>query len=234
MKRPLFHTFIVAVLAVSVVTLPACDGMFEGIYDKEPEAQESDFGFVRTDAATRSGTIYVDASSYTQWVYVDLHGLSCTTVAYAIDENEPGGSGEPVHWNLAEPDSWDFAIHRYDTKTAGGRVLETSYESLDALRSAGIPSGDYTEDEKDTGNRITVDMSHMMDGWLVYAVSDYNPVLSKWLDVDTSQMPPIYTMSKKVYVLEMQDGTHAALQLSNYMDASGVKGYMTVDYIYPL
>ena len=74
----------------------------------------------------------------------------------------------------------------------------------------------------------------MMNGVILYAPSWYNPELSKWLNVDTSTMPPVYTMSGRVYVLKTQDGKAAALQLNNYMNDSKVKGFMTIDYIYPV
>ena len=77
-------------------------------------------------------------------------------------------------------------------------------------------------------------MSHMMEGYIIYAESFYNPVLSGWLNVDTSEMPPIYTLDPQVYIVEFADGTHAALRLMDFMDKAGVKGYMTIDYIYPL
>ena len=47
-------------------------------------------------------------------------------------------------------------------------------------------------------------------------------------------MPPVYTLSGKVYILKTSDGRMAAIRLSNYMDESKVKGFMTVDFIYPL
>ncbi len=65
------------------------------------------------------------------------------------------------------------------------------------------------------------------------AASYYNEELSKWLNVDKSNMPPTYTLSNKVYMVKLKDGTYAAVRLTNYMNASGVKGFMTIDYIYP-
>ena len=132
------------------------------------------------------------------------------------------------------PGEWDIAIHRYEAKTNGGAVLETSYTSIDELLNAdGIPTGEYTEDIETT-DRITIDMSDMMNGNILYAKSPYNEVLSRWLDVDTSTMPPIYTMSNKIYILRLEDGTHAAIHLLNYMNEKKVKGHMTFEYLYPL
>lgn len=74
-------------------------------------------------------------------------------------------------------------------------------------------------------------MSTMMDGYLSYAESSYNRELSRWLDVDKSTMPPIYTMSGKVYLVNLRDGRRVALRLDNYMDGSGIKGYLTIRYM---
>ena len=73
----------------------------------------------------------------------------------------------------------------------------------------------------------------MMDGYLSYAESFYNAELSTWLDVDKSTMPPIYTLSGKIYIIALSDGNNIAVKLSDYMNADGVKGYMTIEYIYP-
>lgn len=215
MKNILFRLFRTVVLGASVGVLPACDGLFGGLYD-EPETR-SEFGFVEVDEATRSGRIYVDATSYEAWVYVDLHGRRAVTSA--VDAEEPA--------------AWDFAVHRYDAKTDGGSVLETSHTSFESLRAAGgLPAGTFVADVWTT-QQITVDMSHMMDGYLVYAESFYNAELSKWLDVDTSTMPPIYTASNRIYLVRLKDGSLAALRLTDYADDAGVKGYLTIDYIYP-
>ena len=54
------------------------------------------------------------------------------------------------------------------------------------------------------------------------------------LDVDSSTMPPIYTLSGKIYLLRLKDGTCAALRLVNFMNDAAIKGYMTIDYLYPV
>ncbi len=206
-------------LSGAILTLPACNGIFEDIYDKVETSSE--FGFIdRIEGLANAGTIYVDATSYTRWNYLDLHTLRADTVNISV-----GG---------IELSSWDIAIHRYDVKTNGATALRTDFTSLDDLVASGrIPTGNYVADEFTT-SVIVVDMSHMMDGWLDYIDSDYNRVISSWLDVDTSSMPPIYTKSDNVFVLHLADGSYAAIQLADFMDKSGVKGFMTVRYIYPL
>ena len=132
-----------------------------------------------------------------------------------------------------EPEEWDIAVHRYDVKTNAGAVLETGFTGFSALRNAdAMPEGAYVEDVWTTA-KIAIDMSGMMDGNIVYMESYYNEELSKWLNVDKSNMPPTYTLSNKVYMVKLKDGTYAAVRLTNYMNASGVKGFMTIDYIYP-
>ena len=95
-----------------------------------------------------------------------------------------------------------------------------------------MPEGDYVQDEWTT-SQIIIDMSGMMQGNIKYAESYYNSELSKWLKVDTQNMPPSYYPSNKVYVVKLKDGTFVALRLKKYMNASGDKGYMMIEYLYP-
>lgn len=214
-KRSLFLR---SMLGVVIVLLSACNGIFEDIYDEPQDLQSNDYGFIKVDEATNSGTIYIDATQYTRWIYINFH-------THQIDSVE-------ITDDMVEPEAWDLAVHRYDAKTNKGSVQETNFTSLDALVASGtLPSGNFVADEP---SKVTVDMSGMMDGVILYAESDVNPVLSAWLNVDTSTMPPIYTLSNKVYIVKLKDGTYAAVRLSNFMNDASVKGFMTIDYVYPL
>lgn len=206
-------------LGVIVILLSACDGIFENIYDRDTEEEKAEFGFIKIDKLNNSGTVYINATSYTQWTYINFHDLS-------IDSTEIGKE-------IKEPANWDIAIHRYDARTNGGEVLETGFTGFDILKaSAKIPDGKYIKDEW-TKSQIIIDMSGMMQEKIKYVESYYNHELSKWLNVDTSNMPPNYSMSNKVYIVKLKDNTIAALRLRNFMNASGIKGYMTIEYIYP-
>lgn len=201
------------------VMLPSCNGMFDDVYDS-PAPVSAEFGFVEVSADSTAGTIYINATDYRRWTYINFHNKTIDSLNIAE--------------GMTEPDGWDIAIHRYDTKTNGGAALETSHASLDELLASGaIPVGTYVEDVW-TENVVITDMSQMADGHILYAHTYYNKELSKWLNVDTSVMPPAYTMPDKVYVVRLNDGTHAALRLISYMNAAGVKGYMRINYIYPL
>ena len=201
-----------------LLSLPACNGIFEGIYDMPTSETGNEYGFILIDEETRTGRIHINATDYTEWHYVDLHDKQLTTT--------PVGD--------AAPETWDFAVHRYDTKTNGGTVLESQAGSFDALTVPESVSGEQWTADEWTTDRITVDMSQMMDGIILYAEDYWNPCLSRWLDVDTSTMPPIYTLSGKIYLLRLKDGTFAALRLANFMNDAAVKGYMTIDYLYPV
>lgn len=201
-----------------MLSLSSCHGIFGGIYDEPVEETSDGFGFIKINEATRTGTIYIDASDYTKWNYISLKDKKVVTALY--DEQQP--------------ENWDFAVHRYDAKTNSASVFETEYYDLTDISSVSKFSGaDFIADEWTT-NKITIDMSQMMEGIIKYAEDFYNPCLSKWLNVDTSSMPPVYTLSEKVYILKLQDGTFAALKLSNFMNTSGIKGFMTIDYLYPV
>ena len=180
----------------------------------------SSYGFTSVDKKSGEGAIYVNATSYTKWTYLNFHDFTYTESEIGPDE--------------VVPEKWDIAIHRYDAKTNGGSALETDFGSLAALMaSEAVPEGEYAPDEL-TSDKIIVDMSRMMDGVIGYAESDYNSVLSAWLDVDLRTMPPVYTPSDKVYVVRFSDGTYLGIFMDNFMNAKSVKGHMYFSFVYPL
>jgi hypothetical protein len=200
---------------VAALLLSSCNGLFDDIYDNVADDVVSEYGFTKISSDVEVGTIYVDASSYTKWIYLDFSEHRADSLSVFDDA----------------PQNWDLAIHRYDAKTNGGAVAETDIEDFSLLSTAKI--GDFVSDTFTT-KKIVTDMSTMMDGYLSYVESDYNTELSQWLNVDTSNMPPTYTLSNKIYILRLADGSKAALKLENYMNESAIKGYMTIRYMYPL
>lgn len=202
---------------IAMLSLSACNGIFEDIYDAPQTDATKRYGFVAIDNKTHKGRIYIDATDYTEWHYIDLHNKEVITK----DVND------------APPTTWDFAIHRYDAKTNKGYVAECTAAALNSLPAVGSISDALFIVDEWTTDKITTDMSQMMDGIIIYAEDYYNSCLSKWLHVDTSVMPPIYTLSGRIYLLRLSDGTYAALRLTNFMDDSAMKGFMTIDYLYP-
>ena len=192
----------------------ACD-MLEDVYDDPTVVKQE-------------GQYYVDATDYAQWVYINLHTPTPTVTTSTISLDDLSETGAP--------ETWDIAHHRYDVKTNGAAVMMTPYHSIKELEAAGLPTeGEWVEDEE-SDECITVDMSHMMEGYLVYAPGHKNPEVGKWVEVDTSSMPPNYAMHDNVMLIRLTDGTYAAIQLANFMstDSYQVKGWMTVNYKYPI
>lgn len=205
------------------MVLTSCNGLFGGIYDEFDVAEGSAATscFVARDADGKGGTIYADVRSYTQWTFLDLHSLCSDTVS----TTDSLASADP-------PFAWDIALHRWDVKTHGGAALKSNYGSVEeAMGTGNWPTEAFVAD---VDSAVVVDMSTMMEGYLGYSKSMVNPVLSQWIDIDTREMPPIYTLSGKVYIVQLADGTRAALQFTNYMDDASRKGFATIRYRYPL
>ena len=160
--------------------LPSCNGIFQGIYDSGEGDLVTEYGFLEYNPSEKTGTIYIDATDYTKWIYLDFSERTAVTAGMSEEE---------------APAEWDIAVHRYDVKTNGAAALETGMTGLELFMSSGaMPEGDYVGDEWTT-EQIIVDMSGMMDGNIGYSESWYNRELSKWLKVDTGTMPPVYSMS---------------------------------------
>ncbi|WP_374991776.1 HmuY family protein, partial [Acinetobacter pittii] len=50
---------------------------------------------------------------------------------------------------------------------------------------------------------------------------------------DYTTPPPVFAGSGKVYILRTSDGRHAALRLKSYVGATGTKGQLTIEVLYP-
>lgn len=206
----------ILVSGVAAMLLPSCNDLLGDLYD-EPVAT-SEYGFVEVCTNTSPGLIYLDATDYTVWTYIDFEDRRIDSLS----------TDDPA------PAKWDIAVHRYDAKTNDAKVVGTSLRDINQAR--GWMNTQHLPEVSDiwTTDKIVTDMSTMMDGYLSYADSFYNPELSKWLNVDTSTMPPVYTLSDKVYIIYLNNGERAAVKLKDYMNSAGIKGYMSIQYIYPL
>lgn len=195
--------------AVCMSLLSSCDGIMSGIYD-DPDGRGPCDGF-GTD-----GTLYIDATSYTDWVYIDFSERSVVTLDVEADA----------------PSEWDIAVHRYDVKTNAGRALETEVSDFELAHGLTIDE-DCLVGDVWTTDKVVTDMSTMLDGYLSYTDSFYNPEISRWLDVDTSTMPPVYTTSGRIYILCLADGSRVGIKFKDFMNDKLVKGHITIEYVYP-
>jgi len=192
-----------------LLALSSCDDIYDDPANMPTEEKENSYS-------------YVDCTDYKTWVYFNLEDGSQTAVAYDNTTDVPT--------------AWTFAMHRYDCKTNGGSAYETSYTSIDDLTAA-ISAGSFSVPNKeaftaDVDSKVTIDMSHMMEGYLDYADSKVNEVMAKWLDVDTSNMPPNYTPSGKVYLVCTAEGKVYAVLFTAYSNPQkyNTKGYISFDY----
>jgi hypothetical protein len=158
-------------------------------------------------------TLTVDATAYDKWIYVSfVQGKVVEIADYPNDL------------------SWDMALHRYDVRLNGGEsgkgqgaALETSYSDLSEAKE--IPSSGYVLDAMDS-----VMLSVAMPP--VYTAQPFNREASKWLNVNTTNMPPSYTPSDKVYIFKTAEGKHVKIKFIDYINAENVKGHIKFSYLY--
>ncbi len=238
-----------------LLLLPACNGVFSDLYDTPPpEERTATFGFRNHDEATHRGQLYLDVVSYREWTFIDLHRRATVTtpIPTGLTSKWDGRSGWSYHqvtWpdtyeerdvvpadSVPEPEAWDFALHHYDVRTHNGAALATEFTSLDELLAHGdraeLLARPFTGDV-DTRHYAYYDLTGIYNYYIGYHHTKVNLLLSEWMDMNVKNPPPTYTLSRRVYLLRLPDGTHAALHFRDYMSPAGAKGYVTIDYVYP-
>jgi hypothetical protein len=158
-------------------------------------------------------TLTVDASDYAKWVYVSF--VQGKVVEISDYENTL---------------SWDMALHRYDVRLNGGTsgkgqgaAVETPYTELSEATT--IPTSGYVVDVMDS----TMMTSAMPPK---YEAQSFNLVAAKWLDVNTSKMPPTYTLSNKVYIFKTAEGKHVKIKFLDFRNAEDKTGHVKFSYLY--
>lgn len=252
---------LLTVVSSLTLALVSCNGVLDDIYDTPAEYTPV------------KGQIVVDASSWTDWYYVDLKALRSLAESgddeafvKASTEFEPypipttltgvhdGCSGQYLYWfdvwgegvgknefrsftpcdRQPEPPSWTFAVHRNNVRTNGGAALETSFTSMDELPETSSVFADmaFTEDEW-SENDVWDSQEQMLLCLIPSQGIKTNRVLSSWLSLKIPPMPPVFVHNSHVFILRLNDGTYAALQLQNYISQQGEKCYLTINYKYP-
>lgn len=251
------------VTALAGLLTASCNGIMSGIYD-EPEPD---------DRQPVAGQLYVEASSWTDWYYIDLKAVTeavesdpdyNTNLAWQkypipVDrwEDAPADTktGIYTYWYdvfgeglgkyefrsfypthpQPQPDNWTFAVHRDNVRTNGGAVAATGLHNIDDLPDdpEALARLDFVEDTWSQVDIWTI-QDKMLLGLIGNQGISFNKELSSWLKMDLPPIPPAFTLNDEVFVLRLSDGTMAALQLHNYMNNSGVKCCLTINYKYPL
>lgn len=145
-------------------------------------------------AAPVAHTLDLDATSQTAWTYTDL---ATGTVALAAE---------------ATPSSWDLAIRRTVWRTnsgasgtgGGGAVLsELGFDAVDAVPESAA---------------FTTDALAPLAGPPGSGEAPQNAVLSAWYDYNATTHA--VTPKPVVFVVQLQDGSHAKLQITGYSAGS--------------
>ena len=249
------------VAGVCALVLTACNGIFDDIYD-EP-----------SPLTPAKGQIIVDATSWTDWYYIDLPTLQrlaadgdeegllkaqtefeAYPIPMTLTGDDDGKTGQYMYWfdvfgegikknefrsftptdAQTEPAEWTFAVHRNNVRTNGGEVYETSFNSLDELppTSAQFANMKFSADEW-SENEVWDSQEQMLLGNVPSQGIMVNKVLSSWLRLEIPPMPPSFAKNGHVFILRLKDGTYAALQLEDYLSATGTKCWLTINYKYP-
>lgn len=250
----MIRTLLFRCMPTLALLLSACNGILDNIYDEAPATTTPDFGFQTYDPTTRRGKLYLNVTGYKEWVYIDLHRrlthtLPIPTHLTGTWDGRSGVSYTQVTWpstfelrrlvptdSMPVPEKWDFALHHYDVRTRNATALETSYTSLDELLrhhcNEVLAQPGFTPDEW-TSHFAYYDLSGIYNYYIGYHNTAINTVLTRWMDMNVRNIPPTYTLSRRVYLLRMPDSTVAALHFKNYLSPAGAKGYVTIDYVYP-
>lgn len=118
-------SFKVAVAGMSVMTLTACNGLFDDIYDKPQEIVPA------------KGQIVMDATSWTDWYYVDLNQLHQLTV-----EGDEEALLKAQTEFKAYPIPMEATGERVDKPTTGGAGSDEG-SSAGSTITQGKKSGQY-------------------------------------------------------------------------------------------
>lgn len=254
MKRITSVIALIYLIISGVGMLSGCQGIMSGIYDDPIE---------RLDP-TKRGQLYIDASAWDKWHYVDITASLPQWQSYGIPDHEadthitvpqPEETGIYTYWfdiygsgtsdpeyqgftstaKQVEPDQWTIAVHRNNVRTNGCGVHETLYTSIEHIpRDAEWLQ--HLDYTKDEWNQTSVwtVRDRMLSGIIGNQGIYVNNVLSGWLNMIIPPMPPSFSLNNHVFILKLSDGTYAALQLSDYISTSGNKCCLTINYKYPL
>lgn len=254
MKKITLATLIISLVVSGAVMLSGCQGILSGVYDEPLE----------NERLAKGDQLYIDASDWGEWHYINLTESNPHWQTYEIPSSGPTfettmpqseESGIYTYWydvfgagisnyeyrgfaattKQSEPDNWTFAVHRNNVRTNGCGVYETSYSSIAELPTdlKWVERLNYSEDEWNQTDVWAV-QDRMLSGIIGNQGIYINNVLGNWLNMVIPPMPPAFSINNHVFILKLNDGTFAALQLSDYMNSSGTKCCLTINYKYPI
>jgi len=245
-----------------IFTTTACNGILDDIYDQPDKEIVAAKGQLVVDATSWTDWHYFDLKKLQRLAESgDEEGLQKAQmepetypIPMTLTKESDGKSGQYMYWfdvfgegitksefreftpcdPQEEPEEWTIAIHRNNVRTNGGAVLRTNCKSIAELpeSSKTFDGMTFTEDEW-SENDVWDGQEKMLLGLVPSQGIKINRLLSSWLIVKVPPMPPEFIMDSRVFVLRLNDGTYAALQLDNYLSPQGEKCFMTINYKYP-
>lgn len=149
---------------------------------------------------------YLDATSYTDWVYFSF------------------SSGKIVTVKNPEKDlSWDVAFHRGDIRLNGGKSgigegKAINTKTKDWNKTVTIPTAGFKTDEL---GEITIEFTGSN---IITDNQSFSQELASWITIDTSNPPPVYTYNNWVYLVKTADGQDVKFQIYDYKDIKNQRG----------
>lgn len=262
LKYTLKYSIRLAVACMVIFTTTACNGILDDIYDQPDKEIVAAKGQLVVDATSWTDWHYFDLKKLQRLAESgDEEGLQKAQmepetypIPMTLTKESDGKSGQYMYWfdvfgegitksefreftpcdPQEEPEEWTIAIHRNNVRTNGGAVLRTNCKSMAELpeSSKTFDGMTFTEDEW-SENDVWDGQEKMLLGLVPSQGIKINRLLSSWLIVKVPPMPPEFSMDSRVFVLRLNDGTYAALQLNNYLSPQGEKCFMTINYEYP-
>lgn len=155
----------------------------------------------------------IDARAFNRWIYFSF------------------ATGDTVSVSNFQTDlSWDIAFHRWDVRTNSGLsgqgqggALELTATSLEQVLEA--PANGFVLD-----TLISTMASPAMPP--VFIQVPASTELAKWMDVNTSQMPPIFTISDRVFIVRTATRRYAKLKFIDFTNDLGERGVVTFQYVF--
>ena len=174
---------------------------------------------VQKEVKPQKYTVQLNASSWKKWTYFSF----ATGQVVKVDKDSIIDSPKGL--------DWDIAFCRFYTRTNSGESNSDKngkggvfMSEVKSMEQAQIP-----EDDK-----FIIDEVGKLDPAMDIIVTSHNKELQKWLDLDMSKMPPIFSIKNKVFIIRCADGkTYAKVKFLGFENNEAKRVYPKFEYEYP-
>lgn len=175
----------------------------------------------------------VDATDYKSWVY------------FSFEKGQVVAT-KNVKENFGKDGSWDIAFHRYDFRTNGGAsgehkgaVAETAEKDITKEIPAPVES-QFTKDvlgqvlvrfEAGQGGKHEMERAELPLNYVLTTRKGASGIEHAGA-IASQGMPPVVTLSGKVYVVRTASGKLVKFKVTDYRDAHAVTGHIKFEYMF--